>query len=63
MLSYFGDAYLSSGYGMGNSMLGVFFNIIMVTSCEALGIICTKDFGKKDYDAFLRALYRGFALF
>jgi MATE family multidrug resistance protein len=58
-LSYYGDARLSAGFGLGNLMYLLFFGMVVVINSEIMGILCTRAFGQEDFMGFRRSAYRG----
>jgi MATE family multidrug resistance protein len=58
-VSYYGDARLSAGFGLGNLMYMLFFGIVLVINSEVMGILCTRKFAEEDFVGFRRLAYRG----
>jgi Na+-driven multidrug efflux pump len=58
-VSYYGDALLSAGFGLGNLMYMLFFGMVIIINSEVIGILCTRAFGEEDFVGFRRSAYRG----
>ena len=58
-VSYYGDARLSAGFGLGNLMYALFFGMVIIINSEMMGILCTRAFGENDFVGFRRSAYRG----
>ena len=58
-VSYYGDARLSAGFGLGNLMYMLFFGMVMVINSEVMGILCTRAFGEEDFVGLRRLAWRG----
>jgi Na+-driven multidrug efflux pump len=58
-VSYYSDAKLSAGFGLGNLMCNLFFVTVIYVNGEVMGILCTRAFGEEDFVGFRRFAYRG----
>jgi Na+-driven multidrug efflux pump len=58
-ISYYSDARLSAGFGLGNLLYTLFFQAILLINNETMGIFCTHEFGQGNWKGFRLMGYRG----